>query len=193
MPNGNGQNFGEAILGLLREIAGALIRIVERRWGIVRAYIEDVRDNIRFEDSRVEVLTFLARADATTGALTNLTPNGTVRIHPEYLFACRRIHGLFNSPATMGTNIAFIEAMIRENGRGQDMLTTPLNLASIVPGTGHDRIEWETPYVFRDAAEISVAFTLRPLDATLEWETQTRDRLVGIVLVGDLVRKKILP
>lgn len=186
-------SMGEALLMLLGDTRDAMISIVERRFGITRAYIEDVRDNIRFEDSRVEVLTFLARCDANTGALTPLTPNSTIRIHPEYLFACRRVHGFFNSPSTMGANIAFIECQFRENGRGQDMLTTPINLASVVPGTGHDRIEWETPYVFRDAAEISALFTLRPLDATLPWEGQDFDRLVGVVLVGDLIRKKILP
>jgi hypothetical protein len=192
--NGNGQSFGEAIFGLLQQIAKSLLEIVERRFGIVRAYIEDVRDNIRFEDSRVDVITFLALLDGPTGAVTIISPNaqGTARIHPEYLFACRRVHGLFNSPSTMSANIALLEATIREDGRGQDMLTTPINLAAVVPGTGHDRIEWETPYVFRDAAEIKVTFSLRPEAATL-WEAQTANRIVGIVLVGDLVRKKILP
>jgi hypothetical protein len=189
--NGSEQSFAGAIFELLKSIASSLLEIVERRFGIVRAYIEDVRDNIRFEDSRVECITFIARVDGTTGAITNITP--TQRIHPEYLFAWRRVHGFFNSPATMSLNIAYIEATIRENGRGQDALLTPINLASVVPGTGHDRIEWETPYVFREAAEISVTFSLRPLDATLPWEPQDEDRLVGIVLVGDLVRKKILP
>jgi hypothetical protein len=185
--------FAEKLIELLEKVAGALIEIVRRRFGVVRAYIEDVRDNIRFEDSRVETITFLARLNAATGAVTQLTPQGTQRIHPEYLFAMRRIHGLFNSPATMGVNIAFIEATLRENGRGQDVLLTPINLASVVPGTGHDRIEYETPYVFREGAEITVNFALRPLDATLIWEAQENDRLVGLVLVGDLIRKKILP
>jgi hypothetical protein len=192
VPNGNGQSMGEAIFELLKSVASSLLEIVERRFGIVRAYIEDVRDNIRFEDSRVDAITFLARLDATTGAVTIISPNaqGTARVHPEYLFAVRRVHGLFNSPSTMDANIALIEATIREDGRGIDMLNTPLNLASIVPGTGHDRIEWETPYVFRDAAEIRVSFTLRP---DVAWVEQEENRIVGIVLVGDLIRKKLLP
>jgi len=192
--NGNGQTMGEAIFALLKSVAESLLEIVERRFGIVRAYIEDVRDNIRFEDSRVDAITFLGLLDAGTGAITMISPNaqGTARVHPEYLFAVRRVHGLFNSPSTMSANIALVEATIREDGRGIDMLNTPLNLASIVPGTGHDRIEWETPYVFRDAAEIKVTFSLRPEAATL-WQTQDDNRIVGIVLVGDLIRKKILP
>lgn len=194
MANGNGQTMGEAIFGLLTSIAKSLLEIVERRFGIVRAYIEDVRDNIRFEDSRVDAITFLARLDALTGAVTMISPNaqGTARVHPEYLFAARRVHGMFNAPSEMSANIILVEATIREDGRGIDMLNTPLNLASIVPGTGHDRIEWETPYVFRDAAEIKVTFSLRPEAAAL-WEPQEADRIVGIVIVGDLIRKKILP
>lgn len=194
MANGNGQTMGEAIFGLLTSIAKSLLEIVERRFGIVRAYIEDVRDNIRFEDSRVDAITFIARLDAATGAVTIVGPNaqGTARVHPEYLFAVRRVHGFYNSPSEMSANIALVEATIREDGRGIDMLNTPLNLAALVPGTGHDRVEWETPYVFRDAAEIKVTFSLRPEASTL-WEEQDNDRLVGIILVGDLVRKKILP
>jgi len=192
--NGNGQTMGEAIFALLKSVAESLLEIVEQRFGIVRAYIEDVRDNIRFEDSRVDAITFLGLLDAATGAVTMISPNaqGTARVHPEYLFAVRRVHGLFNSPSTMSANIALVEATIREDGRGIDMLNTPLNLASIVPGTGHDRIEWETPYVFRDAAEIKVTFSLRP-EATTLWQQQDDNRIVGIVLVGDLIRKKILP
>ena len=194
MANGNGQTMGEAIFALLKSVAESLLEIVEQRFGIVRAYIEDVRDNIRFEDSRVDAITFLGLLDAATGAVTMISPNaqGTARVHPEYLFAVRRVHGLFNSPSTMSANIALVEATIREDGRGIDMLNTPLNLASIVPGTGHDRIEWETPYVFRDAAEIKVTFSLRP-EATTLWQQQDDNRIVGIVLVGDLIRKKILP
>lgn len=184
--------FAEAIIELLKDTRDALVRIVERRWGAVRAYIEDVRDNIRFEDSRVDLITFICRVDDETGALTPITP--TQRIHPEYLFACRRVHGFMGNPSEMGLNVVFIEAQIRENGRAQDMLLTPINLAAIVPGTGHDRAEWETPYVFREAAEISVNWVLRPEAAALWSPLATGlDTLVGIVLVGDLIRKKILP
>lgn len=194
MPNGNQpMTFPEAIISLLSDTRDALVRIVERRWGAVRAYIEDVRDNVRFEDSRVDLITFICRVNFQFGTLTPITV--TQRIHPEYLFACRRVHGFFSDPSEMGVNVAFIEAQIRENGRAQDMLLTPINLAAIVPGTGHDRAEWETPYVFREAAEISVNWILRPEAVTFPWTPlpSGRDQLVGIVLVGDLIRKKILP
>jgi len=189
-------NMGEALLMLLADTRDALVSIVERRFGITRAYIEDIRDNIRFEDSRVECITFLAIVDGATGAVTAVTP--VQRIHPEYLFAWRRVHGFFSDPSNMGPNIPLLEATIREAGRGIDCLLTPINMGSIVPGTGHDRIEWETPYTFREAAEITVTFALRPEAAPgglVTWAPlpTERNQIIGIVLVGDLVRKKILP
>lgn len=187
MPNNQQpMTFADAIITLLRDTRDALVRIVERRWGIVRAYIEDIRDNIRFEDSRIESVVFQVLIGA--GGAIAAQP-ATQRIHPEYLFAMRRMMGFVQDPAVDTGDIARVEFTIREQGRGQDVFLTPQNLAQLIPGSGSDRFDWETPYVFREAAEITLAFAVN--DAA-GW-VGGADRRFGVVIIGDLVRKKILP
>ena len=178
-------SFGQAVIALLRDTRDAMVAIVERRWGIVRAYIEDVRDNIRFEDSRIDSIVF--NVNIPIGGVIVVQP-GVQRIHPEYLFAMRRIQAYAQDPAGNAVNLPLITFTVRESGRGQDVFLTPQNLASLIPGGGSDHMEWDTPYVFREAAEIQVNFAVTAPAAFVGGPM-----IVGVVLLGDLVRKKILP
>src|SRR3990172_99287 len=90
-------NMGEALLMLLADTRDALVSIVEGRSGTPPPYIEDARDNIRFEDSRVECITFLAIVNGATGAVTAVTP--VQRIHPEYLFASTPLPPVLSHPS----------------------------------------------------------------------------------------------
>lgn len=179
-------SFPEAIITLLGRTSDALVKLVDRRWGIVRAYIEDLRDNIRYEDSNVDAIMFFVDIPGT-GVIAAQPP--TVRVHPEFLFGMRKLYGFAQDPATNPENIAAVTFQIRELGRGIDVFTTSQNLALLVAGGSSDwPFEWDTPWTFRDGAEIQVTFAVDP-----NLWTPGEAKRVGISILGDKVRYKILP
>jgi hypothetical protein len=159
------------------------------------------------EVSRIETMIFEAAVGNVGGATNVIVQPSPQRESGEWDFALERILGwMQNDPgiseSSNASNRARISFSVREDGmQRQVFANAPVSMASLVSGDGSPAGPIQYPrglYVFRAGADINVTFspTLGPGGAGSPFDVALGpwlgvNRIVGISLIGSLVRKGI--